>query len=124
MQELLSNPENVPTKDQKPLLPNTTQTASYLESVEYSQEGLTPYEIAIERGISESTVLNHLTQAAEEGELEEFDADVAGSKKQLIKKAFQKVGTEALRPVKEFLGEEVSYEDIKYVLIEYLVKDC
>ena len=124
IQEFLSINKNITTKEPEPLRRNTTQTASYLKSAEYAEEGLTPYEIAIERGISESTVLSHLTQAAEEGELEEFDADVAGSKKQLIKKAFQKVGTEALRPVKEFLGEEATYEDIKYVLVEYLVKDC
>src|SRR5690625_1132513 len=123
IQEFLSNPENVPTKDQKPLLRNTTQTASYLESVEYSQEGLTPYEIAIERGITESTVLNHLTQAAEEGELEEFDADVSFSKKRAIKQAFQDMGTTPLKPIKEYLGEDFSYEDIKYVLVEYLVEN-
>src|SRR5699024_3042524 len=83
IQEFLSTNKNITTKEPEPLHRNTTQMASYLESAEYAEEGLTPYEIAIERGISESTVLNHLTQAAEEGELEEFDADVAGSKKQL-----------------------------------------
>lgn len=96
--------------------------ASYLESVEYAEQGLTPYEIAIERGLTETTILNHLTQAAEEGNLEAFDADVPGSRKRAIKEAFQKVGTEPLKLVKEYLDEKITYEEIRYVLIEYLVK--
>ena len=120
---IIQNFEHTQTNKPKPLPRNTTQIASYLESAEYSKEGLTPYEIAIERGISESTVLNHLTQAAEEGELAEFDADLSPSKKQTIKQAFQEIGTDTLKPVKEFLGEKFSYEEIRYVLIEYLVKN-
>ena len=82
---------------------------------------MTPYEIAIERGITETTVLNHLIQAAEEGDLEEFDADVPHSHKKAIKEAFQKLGTFPLKSIKESLAEEISYEQIRYVLIEYLV---
>jgi ATP-dependent DNA helicase RecQ len=99
-----------------------SKNPSYLESAEYAAQGLTPYEIAIERGITETTVLNHLMQAAEEGILEEFEADVSPTQKQSIKAAFHEVGTETLKPVKEALPEEITYEDIRYVLIEYLVK--
>ncbi len=100
----------------------SAKSPSYHESAEYAAQGLTPYEIAIERGISELTVLNHLTQAAEEGLLEEFEADVLASQKRSIKAAFHKLGTETLEPVKEALAEEITYEEIRYVLIEYLVK--
>lgn len=99
-----------------------SENPSYYESVEYADQGLTPYEIAIERGITESTVLNHLTQAAEEGILEEFEADVPYSRKKVIKEAFNKIGTESLKLLKEALAEEITYEDIRYVRIEYLVK--
>ena len=73
---------------------------SYLESVEYAVQGLSPYEIAIERGISETTVLSHLTQAAEEGALAEFDADVPAKHKRIIKDAIHKLGMEKLKPLK------------------------
>lgn len=96
--------------------------SSYLESAEYAEQGLTPYEIAIERGLTESTVLNHLTQAAEEGILEEFEADVPQSRKRSIKEAFREIGTETLKPIKEVLADEITYEDIRSVRIEYLVK--
>ena len=98
-----------------------SSSESHLESAKYAEEGLTPYEIAIERGITETTVLNHLIQAAEEGDLEEFDADVPHSHKKAIKEAFQKLGTFPLKSIKEILAEEISYEQIRYVLIEYLV---
>lgn len=101
---------------------NPSKSPSYHESAEYAAQGLTPYEIAIERGVTETTVFNHLTQAAEEGILEEFEADVPQSRKRSIKEAFHKVGTESLKAVKEALAEDITYEDIRYVLIEYLVK--
>ena len=94
---------------------------SYLESVEYAEQGLSPYEIAIERGISETTVLSHLTQAAEEGALEEFDADVPVKHKRMIKDAIQNLGTEKLKPLKEAVPDKITYDEIKYVLIEFLV---
>lgn len=100
----------------------TSTTSSHLESAKYAEQGLTPYEIAIERGLTETTILNHLTQAAGEGELEDFEADVPHSRKELIKEAFQKVGTDAMKPVKEFLADEITYDEIRYVLIEYIVK--
>lgn len=101
---------------------NTTRHSSYLESAEYAEQGLTPYEIAIERGLTETTILSHLTQAAEEGDLEDFNAEVPQTRKQSIKEAFQKVGTDTLKSAKEFLAEEITYDEIRYVLIEYLVK--
>lgn len=97
--------------------------ASYLISVELANEGLTPYEIAIERGFTETTILKHLTEAAEEGELEEFKADVPATVKRQIKEQFNKIGTSSLSAVKIELPEEISYDEIKYVLIDYLVND-
>lgn len=94
---------------------------SYLESADYAEQGLTPYEIAIERGISETTVLSHMTQAAEEGILEEFDADVPALHKRLIKEALQNKGYEKLKTIKEAVPDKITYDEIKYVLIEFLV---
>lgn len=103
-------------------LANTSNHTSHLESAEFAEEGLTPYEIAIERGLTETTIINHLTQAAEEGALEEFEADVPYARKQAIKEAFSKLGTDTLKPIKETLAKEITYDDIRYVRIEYLVK--
>ena len=97
--------------------------SSYHLSAQYAERGLTPLEIAIERNITEATVLSHLTQAAEQGDLEVFDADVSSYIKNQIKQAIRKVGTNSLKDIKEALPDKISYDDIKYVLIDYLVNN-
>ena len=62
-----------------------------------------------------------MTQAAEEGALEEFDADVPVKHKRMIKDAIQNIGTEKLKPLKEAVPDKITYDEIKYVLIEFLV---
>lgn len=125
IQEYLSSPRaktrNFDFEEETHFKPAGSKSSSHLESAEYAEKGLTPYEIAIERGLTETTILQHLTQAAEEGDLEEFEADVPQSRKKAIKEAFQKIGTYAMKPIKEFLPEEITYDEIRYVLIEYLV---
>lgn len=103
--------------------PTKASSESYLASVRYAEEGLSPYEIAIERGLSESTITNHLIQAAESGELEEFSADVSSSMKTQIKQSIRGLGYNSLKAIKEDLPSHISYDDIKYVLIDYLVND-
>lgn len=126
IQEFLSSARDklrpVAFEEEGNFVSNGSKPLSYLESVEYAEEGLTPYEIAIERGLTETTIINHLMQAAEEGELEDFAADVPQSQKKAIKEAFQKIGTDSLKSIKNILAEEITYNDIRYVLIEYLVK--
>lgn len=117
--EKAQNSLDLEKEDYHPLS-NVSKSNSYLESVDYAEEGLTPYEIAIERGLTEPTIINHLTQAAEEGELGTFEADVPLSTKRLIKESFQKIGSDTLKPVKESLPDEISYDEIRYVRIEYL----
>ena len=62
-----------------------------------------------------------MTQAAEEGALEEFDADVPAKHKRIIKDAIHKLGMEKLKPLKEAVPDKITYDEIKYVLIEFLV---
>lgn len=97
--------------------------SSYHLSAQYAERGLTPLEIAIERNMTEATILSHLTQAAEQGDLEVFDADVSSYIKNQIKQAIRKVGTNSLKDIKEALPDKISYDDIKYVLIDYLVNN-
>ena len=97
--------------------------SSYHLSAQYAERGLTPLEIAIERNMTEATILSHLTQAAEQGDLEVFDADLSSYIKNQIKQAIRKVGTNSLKDIKEALPDKISYDDIKYVLIDYLVNN-
>ena len=104
-------------------LQSSGEQSSYYISAQYAERGLTPLEIAIERNMTEATILSHLTQAAEQGDLEVFDADVSSYIKNQIKQAIRKVGTDSLKAIKEALPEKISYDDIKFVLIDYLVNN-
>lgn len=96
---------------------------SSMISVEYLELGLTPYEIAIERGLTESTVLGHLTQAAFQGEIETFEADLPKHILNKIKTSFRDYGTDSLKIIKENLPDSVTYEEIRYARIDFLVND-
>lgn len=113
---------SVTFEEEKPTKAAAKRNPSYFETLEYYQQGLSPYEIAIERGFTEGTIISHLTQAAEEGDLEEFDSGLPYARKNKIMQAIKEQGTASLKSIKEALPEDYTYEEIKYGLIEYLVK--
>ncbi len=79
------------------------------------RQGLSIEEIAQTRLCSPSTVIGHLCQWIEVGE----DIDISGlidQKRQFaIFDAIQEVGDGMLRPVKDLLGDEYSYDEIRLV---------
>jgi len=71
-------------------------------------------EVANKRGLTEGTVLNHLEKIINSGE----GIDIEYLKPKLdrlekIKKAFHKSEQLNLSPVKEMLGEEYSYDELR-----------
>ena len=94
--------------------PNTTQLATK----RLAGEGLSLEEISEARGLSLGTILGHLEKLALAGEeLEPFHLMPSAAKREKIEAAFKQSGQLLLSPVKEILGEEYSYEEIKLVLI-------
>jgi ATP-dependent DNA helicase RecQ len=89
---------------------------SYLESVERFKEGHSIKEIAELRQFSEQTILNHIMKAYQEGESLDLLAHVDEEKVTAIQKVAEEVGTEFLRPIKEQLPEDITYQDIRFVL--------
>ena len=72
-------------------------------------------EIAMERNLKPITILNHLTELAEAGEAIDIDRLVQPEHYDVIVDALEQVGDDLLRPVKDFLGDEYSYEEIRLV---------
>jgi ATP-dependent DNA helicase RecQ len=72
-------------------------------------------EIAIERGLSVSTVESHLSYFVQSGELDVLDM-VPEQKIPAIKDAVESYGADRLAPLKEILGADFSYGEIKAVL--------
>ncbi|MFQ6014061.1 MAG: RecQ family ATP-dependent DNA helicase [Anaerolineae bacterium] len=88
-------------------------------TVEYSGElfrrGLSPTQIAQERGLKDSTIYNHLAQLIEAGQIEVDDV-VPSEVQAQIRAVIAQVGVEALSPIKERLPEGISYEQIRCVV--------
>ncbi|RCH55727.1 DNA helicase RecQ [Mucilaginibacter hurinus] len=85
------------------------------ESFNLFKAGQTIAEIAAGRGLSPITVEGHLTYYIQTGELDVNDF-VAEDKIPAIKDAIESYGAERLAPLKEVLGSDYSYTEIKAVV--------
>ena len=82
------------------------------------QQGLTVDEIAKERGLSSQTVLAHVERIVSAGEAVDLGPMLPSSERTArIKAALQAAGDDRLAPVKELLGDDYSYEEIRLVRI-------
>ena len=89
---------------------------TYRISLEMFQSGLSVSEIAKARQLGVSTIENHLCRFIRSGELS-IEALVPYHKIEPILKAVLKFNdTGALSPVKEFLGDDYSYGEIRAVM--------
>ena len=80
------------------------------------REGLTIAEIARERGITEGSVLNHLEQLTREGSAPDIAHLMPEPRRyERIERAFLEAGGDLLRPVKDLLGDDYSYEELRLV---------
>ena len=92
-----------------------TGTGTQLESYDQYKTGKTIAEIAANRGLSTITIEGHLAYFIEQGELQ-ITAIVKPEKIPVIQDAVEKYGDDRLAPLKELLGEEYSYGEIKSVV--------
>jgi ATP-dependent DNA helicase RecQ len=89
--------------------------ASNRETLRLFKAGFRIEEIGEQRGLSNMTVEAHLAIFVRLGELDAFQA-VSRRKVDLIMPVLHRLGALELRPIKEELGNEVSYADIKMVV--------
>jgi len=90
-------------------------TDSARASLEQFRKGQDPGGIATARGLSPMTVAEHLSQAILAGEALDMGRLVAIEKQRAIESAIAKLGPSLLKPLKELLGEEFSYDEIRYI---------
>ncbi|MDB5157764.1 MAG: recQ [Mucilaginibacter sp.] len=84
-------------------------------SLELYKKDKTIAEIAAERGLNVSTVESHLSSFVESGELDVLEM-VPSDKIPAIQEAVESYGAERLAPLKEILGPDFTYGEIKAVL--------
>ncbi len=102
-----------PANKKSPLNTKLTQ----LETFELYNQGLSIEEIALKRDLKPSTVVTHISYLIEKGIIKEIDNLVSTRKQKKIIKAARKIGSyDKLAPIKEILGDEISWEDLKFVV--------
>lgn len=95
------------------------KTPSHVITLNMYNEGKSLKEIAKERGLSLSTVGEHIIRCKLEGFEVNLEAFIPKKFESEILKAIEEIGAEKLRPIKEALPEEVDYMAIKAVLCKY-----
>ena len=94
-----------------------TKTSTYEITKNMVEEGLTPEQIAKERGLKISTIYNHLARFIEQ---DEYDAQqfINAEHYDTIRDYFESTGDPALGTAKEVLGDDFDYGEIKMVMVE------
>ncbi len=96
-------------------LPKPIPSKSQMTTLQLHQQGLSVAEIAQERGMAVSTISSHLGELIEMNQPVALNKLVTADKQTIIINAIEKIGDGALKPIKEHLGEEYSYDEIRLV---------
>ncbi|HCI80600.1 MAG TPA: DNA helicase RecQ [Ktedonobacter sp.] len=82
---------------------------------ELYKQGMNVEEIARERGLATGTIATHVAELIEMGEDIDVKRLVSEEHYQAIVEVIQQVGDSAMRPIKDILGDEYSFDEIKLV---------
>ena len=108
--------DRFPAEDRAlPALAPRPVSPTYLQSYDLFQGGATVLEIATQRNITTGTVMDHLARCLHTGMPVALDRLVTPEHQRAISAAFAHTGSERLAPVKELLGEDYSWDEIRMV---------
>ncbi|MGF1541205.1 MAG: DNA helicase RecQ [Pleurocapsa sp.] len=96
-------------------LPKPLPSKSQMTTLQLHQQGLTVTEIANQRGMAVSTISSHLGELIEMNQPVALNKLVTATKQQTIVQTLEQIGDTTLKSLKENLGEEYSYDEIKLV---------
>ena len=97
---------------------------SIRESGRLVSSGMSLAEVAKRKGLKETTVLGHLERLVRGGVAMTLDSAMPPPDRvRHIEEAFANLGHELLRPVRDELGEEFSYEELRLVRVGILAKE-
>ncbi|OHD59744.1 MAG: hypothetical protein A2096_09190 [Spirochaetes bacterium GWF1_41_5] len=93
-------------------------SATIKETVRLYEEKFDVQKIAKMRGLSAATITGHLISWYEAGGCLAVNDFVSADEEKQIAWAFEKTGMDKLKPVKELLPKEISYEKIRFMAIK------
>jgi len=100
---------------QEQKLPVPLPASTHMVTLQFHQQGLSIEGIAQERGLSPSTIITHLSELIEMQQPIDLNQLVPPERQKPIIQAIQTVGADLLKSIREHLGEEYSYEEIRLV---------
>ncbi len=87
---------------------------TYEQTLALLEQGMSISQIAQERGLAETTIIGQMERMAAQGRELSLDHLLPeGGRLRRIRDAFDICGQEYLKPVREYLGPEFSYEEIR-----------
>lgn len=99
---------------------NSDNLNKYEETYNCYLEGVSLYEISQKRGFTEDTIIKHLIKCQEDDKHVDWSKFIDNSEKEnKILAVANEVGIDRLRPIKDLLPEDISYSDIKIVLLKH-----
>ncbi|MGK7945544.1 MAG: DNA helicase RecQ [Microcystaceae cyanobacterium] len=104
---------------QEQALPVALPSSSQIMTLQLYQQGFSVKDIAETRGLKETTIYGHLAELIELQQPIKISDFIAPQKQKEIYQVIQRVGDGALSPLKEALGDQYSYEEIKLVRAWY-----
>ncbi len=96
-----------------PTVSHEIKSSTLQMTLEFCNKGLTLEEMAKKRGLAVSTITSHIEKLILSGEDISIDSLVPLERQEIIVKVFDDMRSEALKPIKERLGDGFSYEEIR-----------
>jgi ATP-dependent DNA helicase RecQ len=96
-------------------LPISLPSKSQMLTLQLHQQGLSVAEIAQQREFAVSTITSHLSELLEMNQPVALNKLVQADRQQTIIETIEKVGDASLTTIKETLGDDYSYDEIKLV---------
>lgn len=108
--------ENEETKETEEVKGKAKKEDTREATYKLYREGKNIAEIAKERGLSQTTVENHLADCAKLRYEINYRDFVSEDRENLILKVYEEIGGDKLKPIKEALPQDISYVEIKFAL--------
>jgi len=108
-------PQPAPAKKREyPQIVNANTPTRRL-TLDLYRQGMSVEEIARARNLTQGTITGYLSEFVETGEITDIDRLVPPDRFEVIAGAIRQLGGDTLRPIKDALGEEYSYDEIRLV---------
>ncbi|MBD3290072.1 DNA helicase RecQ [candidate division KSB1 bacterium] len=99
------------------------RSKSEYDTLNFLQQGHSIEEVAKIRDLSCGTIYAHIEQLILKGEAIILDRFIPRKKQRKILKTIRQVGIDYLKPIKENLGEDYSYEEIRLVRAKIMAEE-